>query len=344
MDPIDNRAARAIGPRRRERVLIGALLIGSFMLTNWVSFSDASMSQEELKRFTFTEYHMGIDARLVVYAPSQTTAEIACKAAFDRIAALDTIMSDYRVDSELNKLCAKAGGEPVPVSADLFKVLKKAEEVSRNSEGAFDITVGPVVALWRKARKTSVLPDPAELERARALVGWQKVKLNDCFRSVQLKVRGMKLDLGGIAKGYAGDEAQKVLKRHGIKNALIEMGGDVVVSGPPPGKKGWTIRVPNAGDDQGPVDMDLANCAVSTSGDTEQFVVIGGVQYSHVVDPRTGQALTNRAQATIIAKEGLNSDPLSKVLTVQDEKGRERFLKKYPRVKSYLRVLKGAGG
>src|SRR5205814_9160621 len=136
------------------------------------------------------------------------------------------------------------------------------------------VTVGPLVALWRQARKTGVLPDPAAIERARRLVGWQKLRLDERARTVRLATRGMKLDLGGIAKGYAGDEAQRVLKQQGITRALVEMGGDIVVSGPPPGAEGWTIRAPNAGSNQGPADLRLANCAISTSGDTEQFVVI----------------------------------------------------------------------
>jgi thiamine biosynthesis lipoprotein len=149
----------------------------------------------------------------------------------------------------------------------------------------------------------------------------------------------MKLDLGGIAKGYADDEAQRVLRQHGITRALVEMGGDIVVSGPPPGTEGWTIRVPNAGDDRGPADLHLAHRAISTSGDTEQFVLIGGHRYSHVVDPRTGQALTNRVQVTLIAPDGLTSDPLSTALTVLDEKGRSSLLKVYSGTKAYVRVL-----
>src|SRR5204863_5231810 len=143
-------------------------------------------------------------------------------AAFERIAALDTIMSDYRRDSELMRLCARAGGPPVRVSPDLFLVLRRAQEVAERSGGAFDVTVGPLVALWRQARKTGILPDPAAIERARALVGWQKVQLDAGTSTVRLAARGMKLDLGGIAKGYAGDEAQAVLKKHGIRRALVE--------------------------------------------------------------------------------------------------------------------------
>jgi len=283
---------------------------------------------------------MGIDARLVVYTVDEASAEMACTRAFARIAELDSIMSDYRKDSELMRLCDKAGGPPVQVSRDLFLVLTRATEVSRRSKGAFDVTVGPLVALWRKARKTSELPDPAAIAAARKLVGWQKVRLFPRDRKVKLLAPGMRLDLGGIAKGYAADEAQKVLKKNGVSRALVEMGGDIVLSGPPPGKKGWTIRVPNAGDRHGPVDMTLADVAVSSSGDTEQFVVIGGVQYSHVVDPRTGWALTNRAQGTVIARNGLTSDPLSKLLTILDEKDWRRVLRAYPATRGYARVLK----
>lgn len=293
-----------------------------------------------LTRFTFTEYHMGVDARIVVYAPNRDAAEKACTAAFNRIAELDAIMSDYRADSELMLLCKKAGGAPVPVSADLFKVLQTAAEVSRRSHGAFDVTVGPLVALWRTARKTRLLPDPHDIDVARSLVGWEKVKLNKRSRTVQLTTPGMKLDLGGIAKGCAIDEAQLCLRKNGIDRALVEMGGDISVSGPPPESPGWTIRVPNAGDDSGPRDLQFSNQAISTSGDTEQFVVIGGTRYSHVVDPRTGQAVTNRIQATVIAKEGLVSDPLSKLLALLGKEAGAKVLREYPGTKYYLRVAK----
>lgn len=291
-----------------------------------------------LKRFEFAEYHMGVDARIVVYASDKPQAEKACRAAFDRIATLDWIMSDYRKDSELMKLCDIAGRNPVKVSPDLFKVLERSMEISKRSGGAFDITVGPVVALWRKARKSVQLPTPEEIRIAKKLVGWQRVLLNRNKQTVKFTAQGIRLDLGGIAKGYASDEAQKVLRRYGVSRALVEMGGDLVVTGPPSGAKGWKVRVPNAGEDQGPKDMEFANCAISTSGDTEQFVVIGGVQYSHVVDARTGWALTNRVQATVIAKDGLTSDPLSTALTVLGVGEREKFLKEYG-AKSYVKVI-----
>jgi thiamine biosynthesis lipoprotein len=299
-----------------------------------------------LTRFTFTEYHMGVDARLVVYAKDKAMAESACSAAFERIAQLDSILSDYRVDSEAMLLCAKAGGPPVKVSPDLFKVLQVSEEISRRSNGEFDVTIGPLVRLWRKARKTHELPPQAEIEAARKLVGYHNVILDAKNQTVQLKVKGMKLDFGAIGKGYADDEAQAVFKKFGITRALVEMGGDIVVTNSPPGAKGWSIEVPNAmrtGEEEkggkAPT-MTIVNCAISTSGDTEEFAVIGGRRYSHVIDPHTGQALTEGVQATVIAKNGTISDPISTALTLLNEKQRARFLKDYPGTKPYVRILK----
>jgi thiamine biosynthesis lipoprotein len=282
---------------------------------------------------------MGVDARLVVWAPNQSIAEDACAAAFAKIAELDTIMSDYRRDSELNRLCARAGGPAVRISPDLFRVLERAQKISRLSDGAFDVTAAPLIQLWRKARKSSQLPTPAEIRAARRLVGWQKLQLDARARTARLMIPGMKLDLGGIAKGYAADAAQQVLKKHGITRALVELGGDIVVTDAPPGTDGWTIRVPNAGDDRGPVDLRFANRAISTSGDTVQFAVIGGRRYSHVVDPRTGQALTNRVQVTLIAPDGFTSDPLSTTLSVLGNEDHSRLLRAFPGTRAYVRVL-----
>lgn len=282
---------------------------------------------------------MGVDARIVLYARDRETAEKACSAAFQRIADLDSIMSDYKPDSELMRLCARAGGPPVKISPDLYRVLDRAQEISRRTNGAFDVTVGPVVRLWRQARKFKVLPLPDEIATAKAKVGYRHLHLDPYRRTARLNRKGMLLDLGGIAKGYADDEAQKVLRKFGIKSALVEMGGDIVVSDPPPGQTGWKIRVPNAGDDHGPKDLVFRNCAVSTSGDTEQFVVLGGKQYSHVVDPRTGWALTNRMQATVVARDGFTSDPLSKTAALLPRPRWQALLARYGVKKIYVREL-----
>jgi FAD:protein FMN transferase len=267
-------------------------------------------------RFAFTEAHMGTRFRIVLYAANEAAAREASRAAFDRVAALDDCMSDYKPQSELMRLCAKAGGDPVTVSPELFTVLTKAQEVAEKSDGAFAITVGPVVRLWRLTRRTQRLPDPEKLAKARALVGYRNVRLDAGTKTVQLLKPGMLLDLGGIAKGYAADEALTVLKKHNIDCALVAAGGDIAVSGSPPGREGWDVAiVPLESGDSSP-HLLLRNAAVSTSGDAEQFVEIGGVRYSHIVDPRTGLGLTGRSEVTVVARHGIDSDSLTKVAAV----------------------------
>lgn len=281
---------------------------------------------------------MGIDARIVAYAPDEATAAIACDAAFRRIAELEDVMSDYRPRSEVMRLCDRAGQGPVPVSADLMKVLRQAENVSRASFGAFDVTVGPLVKLWRQARRDGKMPPAEELKRARALVGWRRVKLDPKAGTVELTTPGVRIDLGGIGKGFACDEALKALKANGVHRALIEMGGDIVLGGAPPGQRGWKIYVANAaGVGQGE-EMFLSDCALSTSGDTEQYVVIDGVRYSHVINPKTGLGLSSRTQASVIARRGLTSDPVSKVLTVMAPQQREWFLCRHPELRAFTRT------
>jgi thiamine biosynthesis lipoprotein len=275
-------------------------------------------------RYTFSEPHMGTRFQILVYAPDRNTARKAAQDAFARIASLNATMSDYDKTSELMRLCAKAGGPPIPVSAELFFVLSQAQEVSRQSAGAFDVTIGPVVKLWRKARRLKKLPDAEKLTEARALVGWQNVRLDKDKRTVQLLKPGMQLDLGGIAKGYAADEALAVLKKHGLDRALVAAGGDIAVSGPPPGAEGWKIAIAALPGEKDPGRLVLHHAAVSTSGDAEQFVEIAGKRYSHIVDPRTGIGLIGRMSATVVARKGIESDSLTKVVAVLGpEKGIE---------------------
>lgn len=260
---------------------------------------------------------MGVRARIVLYAADKESAEAAVRAAYDRVAELEDIMSDYRPGSELMRLRSRAGEGPVEVSRDLFFILCKCQELSRRSDGAFDCTAGPVIQLWRGARKSGKLPDKSDLDAARKLTGWRRLRtITPCSESggqVKLDMPGMQLDLGGIAKGYACDEVIRILKEHAIFSALVEMGGDIVVGAPPPGKKGWDIQIANSAV---PRTVTLSNAAISSSGDTNQYVEIGARRYSHIVDPRTGLGLTNRIAVTVIAPNGITSDGLSTAISV----------------------------
>jgi thiamine biosynthesis lipoprotein len=290
-------------------------------------------------RFEYSKIYMGMKTRLVVYANDESQAVNACRAAFARIGKVDDVASDYRKDSELMRFCENAAARPVALSNDLYTLLTEAEKIAQWSDGSFDITVGPYVQLWRKARKEKTLPTAEEIAVASKLVGWQKLQIDPIHRTARLAVPGMKLDLGGIAKGYAGDCAIATLKENGITSALFEAGGDIVTSDAPPGTEGWKIELVDAGPDM-PKTLTVHNAAVSTSGDTMQFVEIGGKHYSHVVDPHTGIGLTSRAMATIVAPKGLWSDPLSKPATMLSAEKLAELLKHYPGTKAYVRVLK----
>jgi len=274
----------------------------------------------ELARHEFESKHMGTTFRIVLYAPDKPTAERASKAAFARVAELDTIMSDYNAESELMRLCKAndaAPGKPIPISRDLFEVLEKGQAVAKASDGAFDMTVGPLVKLWRLSRRTQRLPDAKELADAKQLVGYDKVTLDATARTVALKVPGMRLDLGGIAKGYAADEALLLLKdKFQISRALVAAYGDITCGDAPPDADGWVVDIAPISKSQKPRTLKLVNQAVSTSGDLEQFVEIGGVRYSHVLDPKTGLGLTGRRSATVIAKKGIQADSLTKAASV----------------------------
>ncbi len=290
---------------------------------------------------------MGVPFKLTLYAPDQATANKAADAAYSRVEQLNRIMSDYDPQSELNRLCRssrpghphrgpghphrgpghphRGPGHPVKVSRELLFILSRSLALSRRSGGAFDVTVAPVVKLWRRARRRKRLPDADRLAAARKLVGYRNLLLDPQAGTVELRVAGMRLDLGGIAKGYAGDEALSVLRQHGITRALIDAGGDVVAGDSPPGKTGWRIAIAPLQDPEGPPSRFLLvkNAAVATSGDAFQYVEIAGVRYSHIVDPHTGLGLTRRSSVTVIAPDGLTADSLASAVSVL---GHERGL------------------
>lgn len=311
----------------RQRVIHRIMLIVAVLAALGAGCTQAS--HPPLQRMQYVQLLMGVRVRLVVYARDEPSARSACRAAFDRIADLEDIMSDYRPDSELMRLSSRACQGPIKVSDDLFRVLSYAQDVARRSDGAFDVTVGPMVRLWRAARKSGVLPTPAQIAQARRRVGWRLMRLNARNKTVELFAPGMQLDLGGIAKGDAGDQAIAVLRAQGIRSALFEAGGDIVVSDAPPGKKGWDIQLP-AGENGAPKTIIVHDCAVSTSGDSEQFVEIDGKRYSHVVDPHTGIGLTQRVDATITAPRGITTDALSTAVTVLGADRGKKLLREYP--------------
>ena len=251
---------------------------------------------------------MGSKARIVLYAADEPQARAAAGAAFARLAELDATLSDYRQNSEISRLCTQQAGVWTPVSLDLFRVLSRAHEIAEASGGAFDHTVGPLSLLWREARRNERPPPASELEAARSRVGWRLVRLDAAHQAVTLEREQMRIDFGAIGKGYGADEALLAMRRFGISRAVVDIGGDMAVGDPPPGREAWRIEI-ESGYGAGPRPVvEAANAGVATSGDTEQFVEFDGVRYSHILDPRTGKGLTTRTAATVIARDAASAD------------------------------------
>ena len=305
-----------------------------------VTIALADARQAELQRFEAVEPHMGTLVRITVYATDEQSASDAFRAAFTRIRDLDRILSDYKPDSELNTIPRTAIARAVPISSDLFTVLQKSQELAGATDGAFDITQGPVIRLWREAQKTGRLPDPAALKEAAGRSGHRKLHLDPARHTVRLDEAGMALDVGAIGKGYAASEAVEVLERLGIQNALVAISGDLAFSDAPPGQRGWRIAMfsedrdppalslsnePALSLSKGfPRVLELANAAVSTSGNSEQHVDIGGRRYSHIIDPFSRTGLVEDLTVTVVARHGLDADGLDTAVSVL---GAERGLR-----------------
>ena len=282
---------------------------------------------EELQKFVYEKAEMGLPFRVSLYAADEVTARAAADAAFERIAVLNGIMSDYDSDSELSRLSRSSGqGKVVPVSSKLWKVLVRAQEFAERTDGAFDITVGPLVNVWRRARRQQELPSPELLAEMKARVGFKKLRLDPAQQTAELLVPEMRLDLGAIAKIFAVDEAIAVLKARGITRALVGGSGDMTASDAPPGQPGWRIEVAalDAPGAPPPQIIFLKNRSIATSGDMFQRVEIGGRRYSHIVDPHTGLGLTDHSLVTVIADDGMTANGLSTSVSVL---GPERGLK-----------------
>ena len=279
----------------------------------------AEVVSESCDRFVFEKAEMGVPFRVTLYARGSSEAKRAAEQAFARVSELNAVFSDYDSDSELSLLSESSGkGKSVGVSADLWRVLERAVYFSKISDGAFDVSVGPVVNLWRTARRRRTLPDPERIREALGRTGYSGIRLDETSRSVELLSSKMRLDAGGIAKGYAIQEALGVLFKLGHRSCMVEGGGDLAVGDAPPGTTGWRVSVTALDHLSAPAPqmLQLTHRALSTSGDLYQRLEIDGVRYSHIVDPRTGVGLVDHSLVSVLGPNAMDTDALSKVIAV----------------------------
>ena len=265
--------------------------------------------------FNYERVRLGTTVHIRIHARDQDRADQAVRAAFDRIDELEWVLSDYRKESELNRLGRTSAGNVVPVSGNLLAALARARLLSERTGGAFDVTCGPLSALWREAFGQERLPSEDAVADAAARVGWSFMHIDEARSTVLFDLEGMRLDMGAFGKGWIADAALAVLVEQGCPASLVEIGGDVAIGDPPPGRAGWSIGV--ALDETGPSQtVVLSNCGVATSGDAEQHLEVDGVRYSHLFDPRTGWAISVSRAASVIAEDAATADALASAVCV----------------------------
>ncbi|MCL2305714.1 MAG: FAD:protein FMN transferase [Planctomycetaceae bacterium] len=285
-----------------------------------------------VKRFEYERLKMAVPVRVVLYAETETVANACAETAYKRFDEINASMSDYDPSSEILQLgvdndlrfrkdsCCDDGWRGV--SDDLFSVLRYSRHYAEISDGAFDATVSPLVQLWRRARRLRKMPGREEIENARSLVGshlWELGGNSGTEKQVRLHRAKMRFDFGGIAKGYAVDQAFEAICAEGIRSVLVDAGGDMRLGVAPPGEDGWNVAMVTGRqtDTEGSmIHKTLANISVASSGDTFQYFEVDGKRYSHIIDPKTGMPLADSCLVTVLTDTATESDALASAVSV----------------------------
>ncbi len=325
-------------PKKTRRFLIPTIVLllsaGAFYLWQKNENSLKNVPVIELRKFTAQRPLMGTLVALTVYAESSEQAQMAMSDAFQRGAEINQVASDYLPDSELTLFNTKQAHVWHDASDDFLTMIAYGLELAKLTNGAYDPTLGATTHLWRETKNAQTLPTTATLDQALAQTGWQHIEVDLEKTRIRKLKNGIRLDLGGLAKGYTADEMLITIQQRNLKSALIVVGGDVRCSDPPPTQEGWIIGLNDIRNDLA-VTISVSNCAVSTSGDLQQFVEIDGRRYSHIIDPSTGLGLNDSLLATVIARNGLMADPLATAACIDPT----FFNKLPPATKIHSRIL-----
>ena len=281
--------------------------------------------QAQTRKFSYSEMKMGSAFNLIIVSADSNKANHLARKSYELVDSLSHIFSNYDSSSELSKINASAGLLPYKMSTAMLDLVQKSQYAYIQSKGAYDISIGPLSSLWRNARKAKLFPEACTVLATKKLVGLNQVKINKRLGTIFLPNANMQLDFGGIAKGYIAQWVINFLKANGIQQALVDAGGDIVMSGPPLNQQGWLIGVnlPETTDQLLNKKLQLSNCSVATSGDVYQFIEYKGVKYSHIINPLTGYGVTNLRNVTIVAKTGATADWLAtacSILPIQEAK------------------------
>jgi len=268
----------------------------------------------ESLRLEQSETAMGSTYSVAVYGEDQAVMETAVSDAFNEVRRLDDLLSNYKPESEWSQVNHSAAVRPLQLTPELFDLLSACVEYSRASEGSFDISVGPLMRVWGFYKGTGHMPRKTEIDTAREITGWRNIELDRTTRTVRFRKKGIELDPGGIGKGYAVDRMVEVLRRDGIKIALVSASGSSIFAmGKPPGEDGWHIEIKDPRDQSKSVEeVVLKDESMSTSGSYEKFFVADGRIYSHIMDPRTGYPAKGMLSVSVITPLTIDSEAWTK--------------------------------
>ena len=289
-----------------------------FIYTITLLVFSTPLLQAQTRKFSYSEMKMGSAFNLIIVSADSNKANHLARKSYELVDSLNHIFSNYDSSSELSKINASAGLLPYKMSRAMLDLVQKSQYAYIQSKGAYDISIGPLSSLWRNARKAKLFPEASTVLATKKLVGFAQVKINKRLGTIFLPNADMHLDFGGIAKGYIAQWVINFLKANGIQQALVDAGGDIVMSGPPLNQQGWLIGVnlPETTDQLLNKKLQLSNCSVATSGDVYQFIEYKGVKYSHIINPLTGYGVTNLRNVTIVAKTGATADWLATACSI----------------------------
>lgn len=316
----------------------GASLIRILVLFLVAAFAMRVEGQAALSRFHDVHRAMGTEFALDLYAKDQAEADALFEMAFDEIDRLDDLLSNYKSSSELSRIAHNAGMSPVVTDAETFGFLERSLYWSRVSGGAFDITVGPLLRTWGMFDHGGHVPTDAELNAARADVGWHKVELAPATRSVRFAGgRALELDPGSIGKGFAVDAVVRLLRAEGVQQAFLSAGSSTLYGlGAPPGTQGWPVTIPNPYNAAVPTTLTLRDMSLSTGACTVKFFIRNGHRYCHIFDPRSGRPVEGTLQTTVLSPSATDSDALSTVVFVLPPRESARILKGFRDAKALI--------
>lgn len=286
-----------------------SIAIAGLVLASFASCAEVSPSPLPIvvKR---TQMHMGTLVTITAVSPDQDLGNRAMQVAFDEIKRLEQLLSTWRSDSELSRVNQEAGRRPVQVSSETLELVTRSLELGSLTLGGFNIALGPAIEAWSVIERQRI-PDEKELQQLKSLVDWTRIQVNKEARTIYLPHTGMRIDVGGIGKGYAADRAVAEMKRVGVMGGVVALSGDIKAFGVLPDRKGFLVGIKHPRREDELIAMiDLKDEAVSTAGDYERFFERDGVRYHHILDPHTLQPVRTCQSVTVIAKEGTVADGL----------------------------------